>query len=232
MSTVQVVITDTPNARAIGRLSLVSGIQLLGVLTIFGLLWYVGGFKDAWQKDCGWIAVILGLGTFIVLAGTQIWIFPWQKDTVWAAKTAEFLISVAFLVNTVACSLAIARTGGPVTSLFGPLIPIQLSGILVLKQQKENSVEKLSKMPWIYAAISITLWLLPHWLWRGIDSLFKWTFEPINVSGRYSTSAAFLTAVGMAFTAAAYFLPTTERFRNFASSLYARIEQSSQQAKA
>jgi hypothetical protein len=229
MSTAQVAITDIPNARAIGRLSLVTGIQALGVLTVFALIWFGGGSEGTWQRDCSWIAGLLGIGTLAVLAGTQIWIFPNLKTTAEAARIAEALISAAFVVNTVACSLAVARTGGPVTSLFGPLIPIQLSGILLLKQQKENTSEKIFKMPWIYAAISITLWLLSHWLWQNIDAFFKWTFEPIKISGRYSTSAAFLTAIGMAFTAAAYILPTTEWFRNFATRLYARIE--SQQAK-
>jgi hypothetical protein len=210
---------DNPNSRAIARLSVVSGIQLLGVLIIALPLWRAGRFQAGWQTDCLWIAVIVGGGTLGVLFAIQALVFPWLETSAKAARIAERLIPATFVLNTIACFLAVARTGGPVNSIFGPLIPIQLSGILVLEQQKEKIPNKLSRLPWVYAGVSITLWLIAHCFWPQVNSVFNWTFKPVQLTGLYATSAAVVTAIGMGFTATAYFLPTSRWFRDLASKI-------------
>jgi len=203
---------DLKDSERIGRFARVLLIQILGAVTIQLLLRTSGA---AWQTDCLSIAdavtcVTLGLLVMLVL----ILLMPTL------VKLTEPLIVFTFLVNTLACCVALARTGGPVNSLFGPLIPIQLSGVLVLEQQKEAQTKKPSRVPWGYAAISILLWLAAHFGAEQINAVFHWKSSGQGqLTGSYATEAALLTAIGMLFTAMTYLMPRWSWYRNFASKL-------------
>ena len=77
-------------------------------------------------------------------------------------KITEGVIWLVFAINTVFFTLGMARTGGPAESFFAQLVPIQLSGILVLQQQKLMLTRARATI-WTFgtfATFSVLTWLI------------------------------------------------------------------------
>jgi hypothetical protein len=137
---------------ALSRAIVVSLIQIGGVLLTIALVtkgprWALGEYDfrlwrlkadEAWQHDC------LGIAYFLLVTGiavSAVFAFGWLRR--WRPIVSEGLIFLTFLVNIVAFSFAMARTGGPAHSFFAQLIPMQLSGILILEEQKAMMMPNL-----------------------------------------------------------------------------------------
>src|SRR6185312_5340380 len=204
---------------ALSRVCVVSLIQMGGVLLTIALLkyghrWVLGGYslralfqpanEADWQRDCLGIAYLL-LATGIGVSATCALGYLRR----WRPPVTEGIILLTFVVNIIAFSLAMARTGGPSHSFFGQLVPMQLSGILILEEQKAiKTLRKSStrKRVWYYAAFTVVVWLVvvrfPMWF----AALFGWkqmTLET-SVAGFEDLAAAVLFILGMFVTAFAY----------------------------
>lgn len=200
---------------ALARFSVVSAIQVLGfAITIIPLI--IGARAGGvWQYDCLWVGIIAGVLSIgaIILVYIGMGIFGFN------AKLTEWIIRAIFVVNTTAFAFAAARTGGPSCSIFGQIIPIQLSGILLLEQQKEKMTSKQSKgrLVFGYAAIAIIAWVIVELFRDRLAALLGWS---ASVTGTipgtwYTIAATSLVAAGMAFTAIAYLLPRSPGFIDF-----------------
>lgn len=129
--------SELPEEHALSRIFVVSLIQLVGVaLTIalvkFGPRWALGGYgfralfrptnEADWQNDCLGIAYFLGATVILLFL-----VFGFTYIRRWRPGIPEGVILFTFVVNIIAFSLAMARTGGPSHSFFGQLVPMQLS---------------------------------------------------------------------------------------------------------
>jgi hypothetical protein len=212
---------------ALSRAIVVSLIQIGGVVLTIALVtkgprWALGEYDfrvwrlaadEAWQRDCLGIAYIL-LATGIGVSAT--FAFGWLRR--WRPIVSEGLILLTFVVNIVAFSFAMARTGGPAHSFFAQLIPMQLSGILILEEQKAmmvpNTSKKIStrKRAWFYAVLTVLVWLIIVRFSTQFATLFGWkqmTLESsvmtIETVKRFENLAAtVLFMLGMFVTAFAY----------------------------
>src|SRR5579859_41477 len=101
--------------RALDRFLFVWLIQLSGALTVLAVL--AAQLKaGGWQWDCFWIGLIGGFGMFVVLCIAFVCIMVRGINPAYT----ECLIFAVYTVNTFALSLGVARTGGPISSLFAP----------------------------------------------------------------------------------------------------------------
>lgn len=200
---------------ALARFSVVSAIQVLGVaITIIPLI--VGARTGpGWQYDCMWIGIIAGTMSILSI----IWIYIWMGIRGVKTHLTEWIIRVIFVVNTIAFAFAAARTGGPSCSIFGQIIPIQLSGILLLEQQKEKMTSKKSKgtLVYGYATIAIVAWVIAELFRDRLATLLGWSASVTGATlgNWYTVAATILVVAGMAFTAIAYLLPRSPSFINF-----------------
>ncbi len=203
--------------QALARLCVVSLIQLVGVSLTFFLIKYgprafgLSGEAD-WQRDCLVIAYVLGV-TIILLFLTLI--FSYLRR--WRPWVQEGIILFTFGVNIIAFSLVMARTGGPSHSFFGQLVPMQLSGILILEQQKAIMMSKQSskrKRAWLYAGFTIVVWLIVVLSPVQVASLFgrqEMTLET-NLKTYEEWAATVLFILGMIVTAFAYWVTPRPEF--------------------
>jgi len=196
--------------QALARLCAVSLIQLVGVsLTFILIKWVPRRFglanEATWQQDCLLIAYALG-GTIVLLFLT--FIFSYLRR--WKPSVPEGIILFTFAANIIAFSLAMARTGGPSHSFFAQLVPMQLSGILILEQQKAMMASQQStkrKRAWFYAGFTIVVWLVVVLSPVQVANPIK------DVSQTYEELAAtILFILGMAVTAFAYWVTPRAEF--------------------
>lgn len=204
---------------ALSRVCVVSFIQIGGVLlTIalvkFGPRWALGGYsfralfqpanEADWQRDCLGIAYLLlatGIGALATFA------LGWLRR--WRATLTEGVVLLTFVVNIILFSLAMARTGGPAHSFFAQLVPMQLSGILLLEEQKAMMMSKkpsMRKRAWYYAAFTVLVWLIVVKFSTQFATLFGWKQLTIETSVKSfeDFAATVLFILGMIVTAFAY----------------------------
>jgi hypothetical protein len=203
--------------QALARLCVVSLIQLLGVSLTFFLIKYgprAFGLTDEadWQRDCLVIAYVLG-GTIIILFLTFIFSYLLRLKP----SIPEGIILFTFGVNIIAFSLAMARTGGLSRSFFGQLIPMQLSGILILEQQKAIMTSKQSSTrarAWLYAGFTIFVWLLVVSFPVQVASVFGQKEMTIETSLKTfeEWAATMLFILGIVVTAFAYWVTPRPEF--------------------
>ena len=194
--------------QALARLCAVSLIQLIGVsLTFILITWGARRYgvpnEATWRQDCLLIAYAL-VGTILLLFLTLI--FSYLRR--WKSSVPEGVILFTFAANIIAFSLAMARTGGPSHSFFAQLIPMQLSGILILEQQKAMMASQQStkrKRAWFYAGFTIVVWL--------VAVLSPLQVDIKDVPQTYEEMAAtILFILGMAVTAFAYWVTPRPEF--------------------
>jgi hypothetical protein len=148
--------TLTPG-EAGSRLVIVTGIQWLGVGFLVGPLVTRGIQSSGWQRSCLLFGLLAALGAvllLIMLLYAAKRRFKDPPDSFDVRKT-ELAITFAFVLNTVALALAMARTGGPSCSTYGQMIPMQLSGMLLLALQKETFTSDRSFRSIIYPVITL-----------------------------------------------------------------------------
>jgi len=210
-------ITELLPAQAFTRLSVVSLIQLIGFVAVWGLVRYgPRRFQVTtvapWQQDCLRLAQIFGVISFLILFLTMIGGFIGG----WGARAAERAIWITFVTNTAFFSLGMARTGGAARSFFSQLVPIQLAGILMLEQQKAM-LTKIQPTVWTFAAlslVSIGLWLVVVSFRMTFQRVFKWQdldMQPwIERFAVFATTTLFFLSVGV--TVFAYWAPLHPEF--------------------
>ena len=205
--------------QALSRVFVVSFIELLGVVLTMLLvgfapyLFSLGGVAN-WQIDCFIISCVLFLTGLSVLATFAL---TWKLR--WRPCVPEGIILFTFVVNIIAFTLAMARTGGPSHSFFGQLVPMQLSGILILEEQKTIMTSKepaTRRRGWVYAVFSIVVWLTVmafpsqlQWLFRWKEMTIKLSLDPseqseANLRCYQDFVATFLFILGVFVTALAY----------------------------
>ena len=208
--------------QALVRLGVVALIQLVGV---FLTIWLIEGFPRSfgltkqtdWQYDCFLIACVLAaMGLYLFVIFVLSYIFEWRPGI------SEFSILLAFSVNIVFFSLAMQRTGGPAHSFFAQLVPMQLSGILILEQQRAMMTSRRLSPRWralVYAGFTILAWLIVvlfpdqvQWLcgWQRItiessgDAYEVWTASSRDAYEMWTATILFI--LGISVTAFAYWV--------------------------
>lgn len=192
------------------RVGLASIIQVAGTLFVGFPLWLKMG-TDRWAHDCFYIGLTFGCGGIVVLWATTYYIIFADRVNV---VFTESIIRVIYVTNILALCIAMARVGDPSSSVFGHVIPLQLSGILLLEQQTE-STSRARYAALKYGTIALILWIL-----AAAFRIVLWPFltgkvEP-STSGPDDKLATYLLIPSeIIFTVIAYYLPIWKRFRNF-----------------
>jgi hypothetical protein len=201
-----------PTARQAGaRIALASIIQLSGTFFVMLPLWLEMGEKG-WQHDCfkvgSWFG---GLGS-AVLVGALIYVIL-SKDAINVVAT-EWIIKILYTTNIVALSLAMVRVGGPSSSVFGHLIPLQLSGILLLEQQKDSMITPSRYAAFRYSAVALLIWITAAAL---RDRIVQWPFwtgdvQPCTSGCNDELATKLLIPFELFFTVLVYYLLRSKRF--------------------
>jgi hypothetical protein len=205
--------------QALVRLGVVALIQLVGVSLTF---WLIEGFprsfgltnQMAWQNDCLIIACVLAAVTLVLLVT-----FVLSSIFEWPPGVPEVSILLTFIVNIVSFSLAMERTGGPSNSFFAQLIPMQLSGILILEQQRAMMTSRRLSPRWralVYAGFTILVWVFVVRFPEQVQRLCRWqqrtiveqyeTWIPTRREAYERWTATILFILGIVVTAFAYWV--------------------------
>ncbi|MFZ1011242.1 MAG: hypothetical protein WAN65_30665 [Candidatus Sulfotelmatobacter sp.] len=200
---------------AVARFAAVAIIELVALLICFFPLVRAA---DQWQKDCrkcGFIALIVALvvGTLMLsIAGLA----PRSSNQTTIVHLLEAGVIAIYILNVVALSLVTARSGGPTSSLYGTLIPIQLSAMLFLQLQKDRLTGEASVDSAIYyAVIGIGGYLAAHYLKPRLSTwkiLFTADPSEVDYAAKNASWAAWLTVGAMALSFATYAVPSNEHF--------------------
>jgi len=202
---------------SLARLSVVSLIQLVGFIALvllirFGPRWFKASSNAPWQRDCLRITFVMGGISLGALFLTLILGFLFSLN----ATVPEWVIWGVFGINTAVFSLGMARTGGPSNSFFGQLVPLQLSGILVLEQQR-TMMTKTPLVTWKFAAFSVLVWLVVVLFRRNFAQLLGWknlVMGPgVHRFVLFATTTLFILSV--AVTVLAYWLPPRKEVIQF-----------------
>jgi hypothetical protein len=167
--------------------------------------------EAGWQHDCFYGALVFGGISSILLALplALVRLCPIR------AKIPELLIWAIFGINTIFFSLGMARTGGPSHSFFSRLVPIQLSGILLLQLQKVM-ITRIKANIWTFGAgatFSIITWLVVVLFPTPIVQIVGW--GKFSAEPSLESFASF--AVTVLFVLFAYWLPLQPWFIDFIS---------------
>jgi hypothetical protein len=201
-------------AQALARLSVVALIQLVGffatiVLVKWGPRWFTGTSKADWQSDCLRGAYVFGGTSLLALFVTLIFGLLFSLD----ASVPERVISGVFAVNTIFFAFAMARTGGAACSFFSQLVPIQLSGILVLEQQKAMMTHT-RLTTWTFAIFSTFIWVAAVLFRKRLARRLHWKefiLEPgLEKFTVFAATCLFTLSIGV--TVLAYWLPPRPEF--------------------
>lgn len=206
------------------RLSVVSAIEIVGYAAVVLLVRWVPRWswfkldesKTEWLRDCLRFANFFGRISLALLFITLIISVLWS----WGVSFPEWVIRVVFGINTICFALGMIRSGGPSRSFFGQLVPLQLSGILVLEQQKAMLTQvQFTTWVFVFAAFSMVVWLVAVlsqkrvvqcWNWSEISS--DHSLERFNVF-----AATVLFVLSVCVTVMAYWLPLQPWFIAFFS---------------
>lgn len=174
--------------------------------------------EEQWQIDCrkiGTRACITVL-VWIVLELVVIILGMQHLGNVAAIWLIEYGIALIYLLNVVSLMLVIARTGGPATSLYGTLIPIQLSAMLFLQLERGIGFSVL------YAVIGTAGYLAAHYLKARISALKVFAPDPPNVDlvKQNASWAVALTVGAMVLSFVTYIVPADKRLVSFVNQWY------------
>jgi hypothetical protein len=189
------------NDQAMDRLSIVSLIQILGILITLGLLGLSHAMVNGgrWRIFCWWVGIGTSLGTIALL------LIAHSTIRVRGPNWSERIIQFVFIGNTVALALGMARTGGASSSVFSQTIPIQLSGMLLLELQKERLTSSKTQAYWWYALIAIAFWVAAELIGGSRFGIVASKDGDYEVWRRVASAVLFV--VGTIFTVITYKFP-------------------------
>jgi hypothetical protein len=217
---------------AVARFAAVVFIEILALLICFLPL---ARASEQWQRDCRSIGIAasvitLGFCAFVLaLQGAT----PPKSDEVKVVRLLEWGITTTYILNVFFLLLATVRTGGPTSSLYGTLIPVQLSAMLFLQLQKDRLTGKSSVFTaTLYVAIGLAGYLIAYYWRTQIMSwvpLFTADLAPVDYAEQNAPWAAWLTVLAMLLSFATYVVPSDERFISRIRSWYSRGSSTSTQ---
>jgi hypothetical protein len=186
---------------------LASIIEIAGLGLVFFLIGPRAG-SAGWQLDCYRIGlIVIGSGS-VVLWITTLLVIGGHVRLVFA----EWLVRIIYFANTIALSVAMARAGG-LSSVLGHIIPLQLSGILLVEQQKEKVIAQNRFVPAIYGLLTLVIWWLAVSYRQRIAAWSFWTGPTECVDNcNDDVLTVWLLGFEIVFTAVAYYLAKSEDF--------------------
>jgi hypothetical protein len=209
---------------ALARFGVVVVIETLALITCFLPLVRA---KDQWQKDCRAVGIVAALAMLIlcVLVFAVASFAPRSVNDETFVGNLELSIIATYILNVAFLLLVIARTGGPTSSLYGTLIPIQLSAMLFLQLEKDRLAGKTSLGYAIfYVAIGLVGYLTAYLLRNQIRSwrfLFAEDPSPVDYAAVNARWTAGLTIGAMLLSFLTYAIPTDEHVVSKIRSWYA-----------
>jgi hypothetical protein len=210
--------------QALARLAAIGLIESVAFLVCFAPLLVTDHREFAlpavsWRFDCACVGAMSAVVAVLLIFSSLVWAVwqPWHEESgKRITTTLERIVAFIYFWNVLSLSVAIARTGGPTTSLYGPLIAIQLSVMLLLELQKESVTKKRSEYARWYFAAGFVAWLLLAFLHEVAPALYLWRANVAdeNLALAQSTPAFLLTTVGMILGYLTYELPKWESLQN------------------
>ena len=218
--------TTQVREQSLARLAAVVLIQMIAVIICFLPLWISA---DApWVQQCkllGTATALLTIGPagLLVLAACLLPYSP--RVDVLLDRISEKLIASIYLVNLLSLAIAIVLTGGPSFSFYAPLVPIQLSAVLLLDLHLSKLREKtLTLRPLIDSMLSLVAWVAvwSFLVWRGYSRLYGSEDWAPNLAIEFGGWEVFLVAIGIILTFLTYLLPQSFWFLGHLKSLERR----------
>lgn len=199
---------------AVARFGVVVIVEIFALLICFLPL---VGTAHQWQRDCQAIGAKAAIVTVsvcaLVLALASL--VPRPRDEGKFVRRLEWGIITTYILNVLFLLLVIARTGGPTSSLYGTLIPIQLSAMLFLQLEKDRFAEKPSRgLAVFYLAIGLMGYLASYRLRTQIGSwrlLYVPDPSPVDYAATNAPWTAALTVLAMLLSFLTYVVPSNER---------------------
>jgi len=204
--------------QAMARFAAISAIELAALGTCLLPLW---SRQKSWQADCLEIGIVTTILALVIITVACIVAFavpknraPEQLDAS-LDRVFETAIVTLYLLNLGSLSLVIARTGGPGQSLFGPLIPILLSVILLLQVQRDRWGGAVSRMALLYTAVAAGCVFVSYRFQAPLAEFVTSATESASdlLAGTRGWHA-FLTIAGMLLAYLSYLLPQHEGVQN------------------
>jgi hypothetical protein len=194
------------------RFAVVVAIELLALALCFAPL---ASREAAWQVDCFKVGEVATIAALVTMVLTSFFCFIWPKnkpEDLIDRQLNHFMeagIVFIYIINAMSLAAIVARTGGPAASLYAPLIPIQLSGIIFLQIEKEILVEETSLIPLFYTLIACAALLSSYWFSGFYYWLLK--FKTDKEMFDYSLWNTGLTISGMLLAFFTYWLPKQKK---------------------
>ena len=210
--------------QAMARFAVVSLTEILALAACYVPLFEA---REPWQRDCIRLGLFASFGAVLTIAivACVFGLIPRPKDKpadVLARQLSLLLeggILGMYLLNMAILVCVIIRTGGPSSSLYAPLVPIQLSGMLFLQIQKELLVNEPPIVPVVCTLIACLAmgmtYLSPGFIW----SWLRFTKDGIFDFKGWNTA---LTIAGMLLAFLAYWMPKQKKLTDEFERIYPR----------
>lgn len=199
-------------------------VVVVEVLALLASLAPIHSRIEKWQVDCFRVGVVTSAAVLlsVVVISLCVFLYPKNQNTTIVNRRiycyVEIGIWLIYLINIASLASVIARTGGPSVSLYAPLIPIQLSGIIFLHIEKELLVQAKSIAPFLYTLLACLGLLSVHFCSNVYHSLWGFTRDSSVID--YSHSNIWLTIAGMVLAFCLYWLPKQKRLIDAFHNLY------------
>ena len=200
---------------AVARFAAVVAIELLALAVCFLPLLKC---PQQWQKDCRKLGTAAGFLALIVcvIALVSANLAPRASYDAAVILFLEWGIVGIYVLNVTILVFVTARTGGPTSSLYGTLIPIQLSAMLFMQLEKDRLTGESSVgLAALYVIFALAGYLVAHYLKDRIASwkiMFAGDPATVDYAKENATWAAWLTVGAMFLSFAAYVVPTDDGF--------------------
>jgi hypothetical protein len=201
--------------QAMARYAVVVAIEMLALLACLAP---IVSRIEKWQVDCFRVGLATTIAALVSTVAISLFVFlyPKNQDKNIVNRhiycSTEIGIWVIYLINVASLASVIARTGGPSASLYAPLIPIQLSGIIFLHIEKELLVKAKSVAPFLYTLLACLGLLSVHFSPNAFYNF--WGFERDIAAIDYSSWNTGLTIAGMLLAFGLYWLPKQKHLIN------------------
>lgn len=192
----------------------------LAFLTPLLYPFFRGKRLDGWRHDCIYIglataAVVMLVAVLAFAVPRLLPVFGIDAATVTAIEATIFVV---YVINVLGLTAAVGRTGGPRKSLFAPLIPAQMSAVLILELQREE-VDVGARPAWVYgylAVAAVAICVAYYWSDR-IKAYSTWKDD--TEDPRFGGWIVTFMIVGMGVSFLGYWLPTQEVWQSVAEEL-------------
>lgn len=190
------------------------------------------------KRDCPWKTDCFRFGLYTIVAALLVcslifsvrWILPAGSLSESARIFwPELGVALLYSLNIGCLLLVISRTGGVQASLYGPLLPMQLSAMLLLQIHKDQIGEQGAVVSWnpafAYLAMASLAFAAIEIFPAAIKRIARFTDDPLVISygeinRRWTLT---LTLAGMALTFVTYWVPQLALFDWFKEAYSRRL---------